>query len=196
MRYAIAALLTLCLGAPAGAQVVTESRSGVAFPENRDGMRLLGVGLRVKSIAFVKVKVYAIGLYVADSAVTGALGKHRGKGSTPELYKDVVWGDFPKQIVLHFTRDLGQGKIQDAMRDALEGSEKSLVDKFVSYFPEVKEGQECILRWGSGGVLETTMAGQARPPISDKNFTAAVFGIWLREKPIQDDIKADLVSRF
>lgn len=196
MRHATAALLSLCMAAPVGAQVVTESRSGVAFPENRDGLKLLGVGLRVKSIAFVKVKVYAIGLYAAETAVTGALGKHHGKGSTPELYKDLVWGDFPKQVVLHFTRDVGQGKIQDAMREALEGSEKSLVDKFVSYFPEVKEGQECILRWGAGGVLETSMAGQQRPSINDKNFTAAVFGIWLREKPIQDDIKADLVSRF
>jgi hypothetical protein len=39
------------------------------------------------------------------------------------------------------------------------------------------------------------MAGQAKPAIADKDFAAAVFGIWLRPNPIQDDIKAGLVSR-
>ena len=34
-----------------------------------------------------------------------------------------------------------------------------------------------------------------QPPIADKNFAAAVFGIWLGEKPIQEDIKRDLVTR-
>jgi hypothetical protein len=43
--------------------------------------------------------------------------------------------------------------------------------------------------------VETTSAGEVKPPIVDKAFAAAVFGIWLGEKPIQEDLKRDLVSR-
>lgn len=196
---AIAATLLLGLALPAIAfaqDTVTEPTSGVSFPVHRDDMTLLGVGLRVKSIAFVKVKVYAVGLYVADSAVAGALAAHKGKPASEALYKDLIWGDYPKQMVLKFTRGLGQGRIQSAMREALEGADAKFTNLFVSYFPEVKEGEECVLRWEPGGVLDTRYGGVSKGPINDKNFAASVFGIWLREKPIQDDIKAALVTRL
>jgi hypothetical protein len=177
------------------AEDATEPRSGVKFPARVGDMSLLGVGLRVRSIAFVKAKVYAIALYVSDGALAGPLAKHKGRTTTPEFYRDLIWGDFEKQVTLKFTRDVGKDRIQEAMRETLAGADKARVDAFVSYFPEVKTGQECVLRWAPGGVLETTMAGQPRPPIADKSFAAAVFGIWLGEKPIQEDIKRDLVSR-
>src|SRR3982751_3334595 len=125
LRYASVTLvsaLALALGVPALGQDVVEPRSGVAFPATRDDMTLTGVGLRVKSIAFVKVKVYAIGLYVSEAARSGMLAQHRGKGRTPALYQDLIWGDFPKEVVLKFTRGLGQGRIQEAMREALAGA--------------------------------------------------------------------------
>jgi hypothetical protein len=193
----IAATLLLGLSLPAAAlaqETVTEPRSGVSFPARRDGMTLLGVGVRTRTM--LKVKVYAIGLYAADSALTGTLAAHKGKPASEALYKDLVWGDFPKQVVLKFTRGLGQDKIQEAMREALSGADAKLTNLFVSYFPEVKEGEECVLRWLPGGTLETTYAGLNKGPINDKNFAAAVFGIWLREKPIQEEIKRDLVARF
>jgi Chalcone isomerase-like len=180
---------------PSSAEDLVETGSGVSFPLTRDGATLLGAGLRIKKITFIKVKVYAVGLYVGDAALTGPLAVHKGQTTDPEFFKDLVWGDFPKELVLHFVRDVGQGRIQDAMREALEGAEKAPLDAFVSYFPEVKSGQECVLRWGSGGVLETTMAGEARPPIRDKTFAAAVFALYVGEHPLQDDIKAGLTSR-
>src|SRR6185295_5321409 len=91
LRYAAAAVM-LGLALPAAADDVVEPRSGVSFPATRDDMALIGVGLRVKSIAFVKVKVYAIGLYVSEAARSGSLAQHRGKGRTPALYQDLVWG--------------------------------------------------------------------------------------------------------
>ena len=52
-----------------------------------------------------------------------------------------------------------------------------------------------MLTWKPGGVLATKVAGVDKPEIADKNFAAAVFGIWLGEKPIQGDIKKGLASR-
>jgi hypothetical protein len=186
-----ALLLTAAIAAPALAQDVTEPRTGLKFAAKSGEMSLLGMGVRTKWM----FKVYAIGLYVSDSALSGPLAVHKGKTTSPEFYKDLVWVDSPKQVILKFTRNLGQSKIQEAMREALVGADKVKADQFVSYFPEVKEGQECVLSWAPGGTLEVLMAGQAKPAIADKDFAAAVFGIWLRPNPIQDDIKAGLVSR-
>jgi hypothetical protein len=186
-------LLALAAPVPALAQDVTEPATGVRFAARADDMSLLGVGLRTRTM--FKVKVYAIGLYVADSALSGPLAAHKGKTAAPAFYRDLVEGDFPKQVVLKFVRDLGQETIQEAMRSALAGANKSRVDAFVSYFPVIKSGQECLLRWAPGGTLETTIAGQAKPPIADKAFAAALFSVWLGPRPLQEDIKRGLASR-
>jgi hypothetical protein len=192
---AAAALLALALAvAPAAAQEVAEPGSGVKFAAKRGDLSLLGVGLRTRTI--FQVKVYAIGLYVADSALAGPLAAHKAAPTGPALYRELVRGDFPKELHLKFVRDVGQSTIQEAMRESLAGSaDKSRLDAFAGYFPEIKAGQECVLRWAPGGTLETLMAGQPRPPIADREFAAAVFAVWLGEKPVQDDIKTGLVSR-
>jgi predicted DNA-binding transcriptional regulator AlpA len=195
MRSVVAGalLLSAALAAPLPAQEVAEPRSGTNFPVKVDGMSLLGAGLRTRT--FLKVQVYAIGLYVADSALSGPLAAYKGQIGSPAFYRELVQGDFPKQVTLKFLRDLDAEQIQEAMREALRGADKAKVDAFVSYFPAIKSGQECVIRWAPGGTLETVMAGAAKPPIADKAFAAAVFAIWLGEKPIQEDIKKALVSR-
>ncbi len=193
MKTFAALFLAAAVAAPALAQDVTEPSSGVKFAAKNADMSLLGVGLRTKT--FLKVKVYAIGLYVSDAGITGPLAAHKGKSQTPAFYKDLVWGDFPKEIHMKFVRDLSATQIQDAFREVLTTANKARVDAFVGYFGETKAGQEAVLRWAQGGVLETTVAGQAKPPIADKDFAAAVFAIWLGDKAIQADIKTGLVSR-
>lgn len=175
------------------AQEVTEPGSGVKFAAHDNDMSLLGVGLRTKT--FLKVKVYAIGLYVADSALTGPLAAYKSQPTAPALYRTLVEGDFPKEVRLRFVRDLSAGQIQEAMREALAQADKARVDQFVSYFPAIHSGDECRLRWAQGGSLETVMAGQAKAAIADKAFAQALFGVWLGPKPIQDDVKAALVAR-
>jgi hypothetical protein len=198
MRVTVAAgILAVLATLPVTAQErIAEPRTGVEFDVQADGRSLLGVGLRVKKILFIKAKVYAVGLYVADTALTGPLAIHAGKLGTPAFYQDLVWGDFDKQLTLKFVRGLDQKKIQGAMREALEGkTDAKLLDRFVSYFPEIEKGQECVLRWAPGGSLETTMAGEARPPIRSKDFAAALFGLYVGEHPVQDDLKRGLVAR-
>ena len=85
-------LVALFTALPAFAQDVSEPKSGIRFAEKDGNMSLLGVGLRKKAI----MKVYAIGLYVADSTLSGAL---KGKAGTPELYREIASGDFKKKVV-------------------------------------------------------------------------------------------------
>ena len=191
---AAAALAALTAAVPAPAETWTEPKSGAAFDVKKDGMTLLGAGLRVKKIMFT-FKAYAVGLYVDDATLAGPLAAHKGKGVTPDLYRALQTGDFRKELVLKFLRTLSQSKIQGAMRESLAGADQKTLDQFVSYFPEVKEGEECILRWAPGGTLESIMAGQVRPPIANKAFAERLFGLYVGPTPIQDDIKVDIVAR-
>jgi hypothetical protein len=143
------------------------------------------------------VKVYAIGLHVADDALKGPLAAFKGRTATPEFHRQVVWGDFRKQLTLKFVRNVTKDQIQDAFREALvqSGANSAQMEAFLAYFGDTNSGQDYVLRWEPGGVLKTTVVGQERPAIADKNFAAAVFAIWLGDKPIQASIKKDLVSR-
>ena len=104
-----------------------------------------------------------------------------------------MWGDFGKQIVMKFTRDVSTDQIQGAFRETLQGTTK--LNQFLAYFGDTKEGQEYVITWKPGGILATKVIGVDKPEIADKNFAAAVFGIWLGEKPIQNDVKKGLASR-
>ncbi len=197
MRKTLAAALALAtFGAATAtpAETWTEPKSGTAFELKRDGMTLLGAGLRVKKMVFT-FKAYAVAFYVDDAALTGPLAAYKGKPVSPDLYQLLQTGDFRKEVVLKFLRNLGASRIQGAMRESLAGADPKLLDQFVSYFPEVKEGEECVLRWAPGGTLESIMAGQAKPPIANKAFAEKLFSLYLGPTPIQDDIKADVVAR-
>jgi hypothetical protein len=178
---------------PAIEEEVVEPRTGVRFTTRQADMSLLGVGVRTKSI--FRVKVYAIGLYVADAALAGPLAVHKGKFETPEFYRDLVWGDFEKQVNMRFVRDVTRAEVQQAFRDELPQVDRARLDVFASHFVDTRASQEYVLRWAPGGVLETSFAGQANTPIADKDFAAAVFGIWLGPRPVQADLKRALVSR-
>ncbi len=191
---AVAALVAFGLAGAASAQTWTEPKSGAAFAVKKDDLTLLGGGLRVKKMVFT-FKAYAIGFYVSDAAIAGPLAAFKGKTTSPEFYKELQTGDFKKEAVLRFMRNLSQSRIQEAMREALVGAEPKVLDQFISYFPELKEGQECVLRWAPGGTLETVMAGQAKPPIANRAFAERLFGLYVGPTPIQADIKAGVVAR-
>lgn len=189
MNRLFATILMLSVAVPAVAQEVTEPKSGLKFTAKDGDACLLGAGLRTKTIA--RVKVYAIGLYAADSAIAGSL---QGKAGKPELYDELVNGDFQKKMVLKFLRDVSTEQIRDAFRDGLKGSGVQ-AGTWLNYFGDTRSGQEYIIAWTPGVGLETKVAGVDKPALNDKALASAVFGIWLGAKPIQEDLKKDLVAR-
>jgi Chalcone isomerase-like len=190
MRRVLGAiLLAFFVAGLAGAQEVVEPKSGVKFAATDGNAALLGVGLRTKTM--LKVKVYAIGLYVGESAIAGPL---KGKAGTAELYSELVNGDFSKKVVMKFVRDVSTDQIRDGFRESLKGA-GGKAEGWIGYFEGIKSGQECVIAWVPGAGLETKVAGADKPVIHDKALAAAVFGIWLGEKPVQEDLKKDLVAR-
>jgi hypothetical protein len=188
-RLLIGLLLLLAAGATLAQDVITEPKSGAKFAAKDGETSLLGVSLRTKT--FAKVKVYAIGLYVADAAISGPL---KNKAGTDELYKELQNGDFQKTIVMKFVRDVSTKQIRDAFHESLKGAGDK-TDAWIDYFTDLRSGQECFISWVPGAGLTTKVAGVDKPAINDKAFAAAVFGIWLGDKPVQENIKKELVSR-
>jgi Chalcone isomerase-like len=193
MSGVAATLLTLSLAAPAAGSVVREQKTGVTFPTRQGDMSLLGVGLRTKT--FLRFKVYALGLYVADSALAGPLAVHKEDVGSSAFYRDLTTGDFEKELVLKLVRDLSAEQIQGTFRSHMVSADEQLLDQFVSYFSATEAGEECILHWVPGRGLYTTVSGVAKPPIADKAFADDVFSIWLRDRPREDPIRRQLVSR-
>jgi len=183
----------LGVAAPPANSVVVEPKTGVTFATKVGDMSLLGVGLRTKT--FLKFKVYALGLYVADSALSGPLSVHKEKVGTSAFYQDLIVGDFEKQFVLQLVRDLSAEQIQGTFRSHMPAANRALLSQFVSYFETTKAGHECILHWVPGGRLETTVSGVVKPPIADKAFADAVFAIWLQDRRPEDPIRKQVVSR-
>ena len=193
MRALATVVTLLSVAAPATGPVVREPKTGVAFATKVGDMSLLGVGLRTKT--FLRFKVYALGLYVADSALSGPLGAQKGRVGTSAFYRDLVVGDFEKQFVLKLVRDLSAEQIRGSFRSHMPAADRRLLEQFVSYFGATKAGQECVLRWVPGGRLETTVGGVTKPPIADKAFADDIFAIWLRDRPTEDPIRKQVVSR-
>jgi len=189
----LCAVAALLLAIPAPATMIIEPRSGVAFAAKVDGMSLIGVALRTKS--FLKFKVYALGLYVSDAALSGPLALHRGKLDTSAFYREIVTGDFDKQVVLKLVRDLSAEQIQGNFSSRLETADPKLTAQFVAYFGATRAGEDAVLRYAPGVGLETTVAGVAKPTIADKAFADEVFAIWLSDRPSEDGFRKQLVSR-
>lgn len=193
---AVAALAASALAASSLPQTYTEPKSKVAFDVEMDDMVLLGTGLRVKKIIF-SFKAYAVGFYVDKAALDGPLAAFKGRPASDELFEVLRDGDFEKELVLHFLRDLDEKKIQGAMRDALEdGTDPEVLARFISYFPEVQKGEECTLRWVPGGTIETVMKGEEKPPIADLAFAKRLFGLYVGPAPLQNDFKEGIVARL
>jgi hypothetical protein len=189
MRRLLILLFALSMIVPAMAQDIAEPKSGTKFAAKDGDTSLLGVGLRTKT--FAKVKVYAIGLYVADAEIAAPM---KGKAGTPELYRQLVAGDFKKKVVMKFLRNVSKDQIQEAFRDSLKGS-GGKTDEWIAYFNDIHSGQECVIGWTPGVGLETRVAGADKPAINDKALASSIFAIWLGDKPIQDDLKKDLAGR-
>jgi hypothetical protein len=86
-----------------------------------------------------------------------------------------------------------RGSFKDALKAANANEAKT--ELFLGYFSDTKNGDEYVFHETPAGVLEVKVAGLNKVPIKDKAFAAAVLGIWLGDKPIQEELKKQLVAR-
>ena len=224
MKQLAAAALALVLAAPLSAQeaaegMAVEPSSKVQFPmeltvPGTDVMhRLMGTGIRTKT--FLKVKVYAFGLYVDAEGAASALGAWAGK-SAKDLEKDdgfydaVLQQDFGMTLRLVMTRDVGGEDMAEAFDGALRprvqtaaaemnmpGGEAAL-DEFRGFFDvdEMTKESEIVFSCDANGALRTSVKGVAQTTIASPALCWALFDVYLGDKPISGDGKKSVIAGF
>jgi hypothetical protein len=198
---------------------VIEPSSKVPFPRQitpPGGMQiqqLMGTAIRVKT--FLKVKVYAYGLYVDPDGARAALSAFMDKSAPTlerdkEFYERILDMDFGMTLRLVMTRDVGGEDMADAFDGALRprvqraaeeldmpGGEAAL-ERFRSYFSldEMTKGAEIVFSCSPEGRLETLVKGESQPAIESPALCWALFDVYLGEKPISGDGKKRVIARF
>jgi hypothetical protein len=219
--FAIAAFAFLAPPANAQEAAVDSARernSAVLFPVmlgvpgHMDQHALTGMGIRTKT--FLKVKVYAFGLYVDASAARTSLANYAGQ-TAKDLEKDDAFYDlllemeFPMTLRLLMTRDVGGEDMAEAFDGALRprvqtaaaemsmpGGEAAL-DTFRAFFDvdELTKESEIVFTCADG-TLMTSVRGDVQPEIASPALCWALFDVYLGEKPISKGGKKSVVNRF
>lgn len=224
MRRLLPLLALAALSVPAAAQqapmdTVHERNSAVPFPTMIavPGMTamhaLTGTGIRTKT--FLKVKVYAFGLYVDPAGARASLAAFTGKTAKDLEKDDAFYGrildqDFAMTLRLVMTRDVGGEDMAEAFDGALRprvqkaaaemnmsGGEAAL-DTFRGYFSvdEMTRESEIVFSCAPDGTLRTSVKGNLQANISSPALCWALFDVYLGDDPISKDGKKRMADRF
>jgi hypothetical protein len=199
--------------------VVHERSSGVAFtveitvPGTDMVHRITGTAIRTKT--FLKVKVYAFGLYVDPEGARTALTDYAGM-EPKELEKNnafygaVLEQDFGMTLRLVMTRDVGGDDMAEAFDGALRprvqqaatemsmpGGEEAL-DVFRGFFSvdEMTKESEIVFSCAPDGTLRTSVKGEVQSEIASPTLCWALFDVYLGEKPISGGGKKNIGKAF
>ena len=211
---ALAANVNGALGVPDAVKFVTEPKTGLRLPgefcvrgQTSDCAPLAGMGVRVKRIAGVGVKVYACGLYVHPKQARDALGDaHVGRGVAEVAGDQAVFDALlrdarvTKTVRLTFARNLDSAKIADALSERLRpalGKDSKSLRTFEAYFDGVTflKGQSLTFS-ADGGALTTSIRGKRVGVIDDAEMCVALFDAYLGKNPVVPGAKKSLGEKL
>ncbi|MAM89427.1 chalcone isomerase family protein [Allohahella sp. A8] len=188
------AIKNLIAGAAIALSVSTISQAAtVANVEIPDTMEAAGTDLRLNG-AGIREKwffnVYVGGLYLPESMNDGAA---------------IVAADKPMAVKLHMVSGMVTSeKMKDATMEGFESSTggdmaplQKEIDQFMSAFDEeIQENDVFDLVYVPGTGIEIYKNEELIQTVkSDKKFKEAVFGIWLSDKPAQEDLKMAMLGK-
>ena len=174
---------TLLLSSPLHAREV----AGVSLPDSvqlgATALGLHGAGVRKKAF----ISVYVAGLYTEGKNLDAATA---------------ISAKTPKRMALHMLRDVGADKIRNAWREGFEANVPAAerapiadaVDRFVGAFPDMKKGDTVWIDNVPGVGVRLTINNAPKATYPGDAFSAAVFKLWLGERPAQERLKKDLLG--
>ena len=175
--------IALLLAPPLHAREV----AGVSLPDSvqlgNATLSLHGAGVRKKAF----ISVYVAALYTATKNLDAA---------------SAIAAKTPKRMTLTMLRDVDADKIRKAWREGLEANVPAAeraamadaVDSFIAAFPDMKKGDTVWIDNLPGEGVRVTINNVPRPTYRGDAFSAAVFKIWLGDKPAQERLKKDLLA--
>jgi hypothetical protein len=176
----------------AGAFLSAKELEGVTLPDQvtvgQTALTLNGMGVRIKKVAFISVKVYVAGLYLPK------------KASDPA---QILAADEPKQLVMHFLyKNVEKEKLLEGWTDGFKnnsgaslGSLQARLDKFNAFWTDMKTGDKAVLTYVPGTGTKVEIKGKEMGGIEGKDFAEALFAIWLGPKPPNEELKKGLLGQ-
>ncbi|CAL5425245.1 unnamed protein product [Camellia sinensis] len=192
---------------------ITDPRTGVSFPSVLgDSRRLLGIGLRKKSVlGLKKIDVYAFGVYADDGDIKKVLGEKYGnisvselKEKNKELFDDLMESDICMTVRLQIV--YGRLSIR-SVRSAFEESvgtrlqkfggadNKELLQRFTSQFKDeykIPRGSIIDLSREQGNVIRTTIDGNEVGSIQSKLLCRSILDLYIGDDPFDRQAKEDI----
>jgi len=160
----------LALILPLLAAVMMTVSSAWALDPGKDGFFHTGDGVRVKKVAFVNVKVYAI---------------HHAMKQLPSTKSKqaVIDIDCDKKISFKMLRDVDAEKLQGALRDgyALNGyGDTAKISQFVGAMSkELKEGSWVTITYSSATkTTSISVQGAGNASVAGEDFMKATWSLW------------------
>jgi hypothetical protein len=162
--------------------------AGVQLPEKltaqSESLALNGAGVRSKFF----MDIYAAGLYLAEAS------------NEPTK---IISADKSMALRLHITSGLLSGeKMETATREGFEKSTggdtasiKPVIDNFIETFKSgIQENDVFDFVYSPEVGVNVFKNGELKTNIKGLEFKQALFGIWLSEDSVQDDLKSDLLG--
>ena len=186
MKRLITALtLTLALAPMAEAKKVADVEIPDTLTAEGTQLNLNGAGVRTKWF----MDIYVGGLYLAQPSHDAA---------------NIVKADEPMAIKLHMvsgmvTSDKMKSSTMEGFENATGGNMapiKPQIDKFISVFDEeIKQGDEFDLVYVPSKGVEIFKNGDLKDTVDGgMEFKKALFGIWLSDKPAQENLKKSMLG--
>lgn len=144
--------------------------SATALERDPDGFFHTGDGIRVKKIAFVKIKVYAIDHYMKE------LPAQKSKEA-------VIDAEVDKRFVWKMLRNVEASKIKTALREAYANNgfgDAAKIDSFVNALNrDFKEGDAVTIRFDAAQKATTLTGPGGTVTVPGDDFMKATWRIWL-----------------
>ncbi len=148
------------------------------------GKELVINGVGIRKATFLKIKVYYGALYLVQKATNSAA---------------FLGTADPKQITMHFVRDVDAKDLKKTYKEAFEGANKetyksmlSTFDTFNSNLTDIKKGDTMTFQFLPDGVILMT-ASKPTPKIGDAAFSKALLNMWFIN-PLDEGLTKGLLT--
>lgn len=168
----------------------TEFPAHISFVVNGSSYSLTLTGLAVRTRFFFNV--YCLAHYMQDPPT----------GTTSAVLKAIMSDGHPKQVTMHFVRDVTADRIQRALRQGFQrnatDAELKMIRPFVDQFAraiyrDVKEDDLFVIRWLPGGTTTSVFEGREVSNVTSVVFARVLWSIWFGEHSV---VNRDHLLRF
>ena len=111
--------------------------------------------------------------------------------------------DTPRRQTMHFLREVKADAIVEAWRDGFKANSpaadaglKRRIDAFLTYWRDMKVGDEAVMTYVPGTGTSLTVNGKAAgPAVPGKDFADAILNNWIGPTPSSPELKRGILGK-